>query len=498
MYRDMEQWTTIRRQVLVEGRSKRSVLAEHGMHWKTLEKILGDAEPPGYRLHTERKRPRIGAFVGVIAAILESDRTVHEKQRHTAKRIFDRLRDEYGYRGGYTQVTTTISELRRRSQEVFVPLIHPPGEAQVDFGHADVVVDGETIKAATFVMALPYSDAVFACTFPRECAEAFIEGHVRAFEYFGGVPRRITYDNTSIAVAKVLRGRDRKLTDTFLRFQSHHLFAAHFCRVRRGNEKGVVESLVGFTRRNFMVPVPIVACLEDLNRTLLDRCRGDLDRKLRGQEKTKEELLKEEKPQFLALPKQRFEGRRIERAQASSLSLVRFDCNDYSVPTEYAHHRVTAIGSISEVRLVVGSMLVARHRRSWKKERSIFDPLHYLALLERKPGALDYARPLAGLELPAPFDVLRRRLERELDGAGTREYIRCLRLLEIAKPRELERAIEQALSIGATSASAVRLILEQRRETPVGLFSLDGRAHLKLVTVAAPDLSLYSSLTGEG
>jgi transposase len=494
----MEQWSTIRRQVLVEGRSKRSVLSEHGIHWKTLEKILGHSEPPGYRLRTERTRPRTGAFVEIIAAILEADRSVHKKQRHTAKRIFDRLRAEHGYKGGYSQVKKIVAELRLRSQEVFVPLIHPPGESQVDFGHADVVVAGEKIKAAMFVMALPYSDAVFMCLFPRECAEAFVEGHVRAFEYFGGVPHRGTYDNTSIAVAKVLRGRDRKLTDTFLRFQSHHLFEAHFCRVRRGNEKGVVEGLVGFTRRNFLVPVPTVDCLEDLNQTLLESCKADLDRQLRGQEKTKRELLEEERSRFLALPKQRFEGRRIEHGQASSLSLVRFDRNDYSVPTEYAHRRVTAIGSIGEVKLVVGSDLVARHVRSWKKEQVIFDPLHYLALLERKPGALDYARPLSGLDLPDPYGVLRRRLERELGSAGTREYIRCLRLLEIAGPKEVEHAIEQALSIGATSATAVRLILEQRREAPVGLFSLDGRPHLKQVTVAPPDLSPYGSLAREG
>jgi transposase len=494
----MEQWATIRRQVLVEGRSKRSVLAEHGMHWKTLEKILSHGEPPGYRMGRARKRPVIGPFLGLIAEILESDKEAPKKQRHTAKRIFDRLREEHGYRGGYTQVKEAVASLRLSSQEVFVPLVHPPGEAQVDFGEAVVVLRGERVKVAVYVMGLPYSDACFLQVFPRECSETFFEGHVRAFQFLGGVPYRITYDNTSIAVSKVMRGRERELTEGFLRFQSHHLFEAHFCRVGRGNEKGVVEGLVGFGRRNFLVPIPEVSDLEELNRVLEERCRRDLERRLRGQEKPKGELLAEERQHFLSLPKQRFEGRRVEHARASTLSLVRFDRNDYSIPTEHAHKLVCAVGSVTEVRLVVGSDLVARHDRCWKKEQVIFDPLHYLALLERKPGALDYARPLANLELPGPFQVLRRRLERELAGAGTREYIRCLRLLEQASPSELSAAVEQALQIGATGADAIRLILEQRRERPVGLFSLDGRPHLKLVQVASPDLSVYRSLVREG
>ena len=157
-----------------------------------------------------------------------------------------------------------------------------------------------------------------------------------------------------------------------------------------------------------------------------------------------------------------------------------------------------AVGSISQVKLIVGSKVVARHRRSWKKERVIFEPVHYLALLERKPGALDFARPLCGLELPGSFGVLRRRLERDLGDAGTREYIRCLRLLEKASPKELAAAVEEALRIGALGSDALRLILEHRRERPVGLFSLDGRPHLKLVQVSVPDLSVYGTLRGEG
>jgi hypothetical protein len=186
---------------------------------------------------------------------------------------------------------------------------------------------------------------------------------------------------------------------------------------------------------------------------------------------------------------------RVEQRSVDSLSLIRFDANDYSVPTAYAHHRVTVVGTVDTVRVVSGDRVVAGHRRHWDREQVTYDPVHYLALLERKPGALDFAAPLEGWELPVCFGILRRRLEAEFGGPGTRQFIKVLRLLEGATPGELARAVERALELGAADADAVRLILEHRREQPVGLFCLDGRPHLKLVGVPAPDLTAYSSLT---
>ena len=389
-----------------------------------------------------------------------------------------------------------VAVWRLRSAEVFVPLAHRPGEAQVDFGQAEVVLDGQTSTVALFVMTLPYSDAVFVRAFPRECTEAFLEGHARAFAFFGGVPRRISYDNSKIAVAKITGGRDRKVTDAFLRLKSHHLFEDHFCLVRRPNEKGHVETLVGFARRNFLVPVPIVnGGLAPLNAGLERRCREDLARRLWGKPAAKADLLEGERPSLLPLPGEAFVADRVEPRCVDSLSLVSFDANQYSVPTEFAHHPVTVVASVDTVRVVAGDRVAAAHPRSWGREGVFYDPVHYLALLERKPGALDFAEPLEGWDLPVCFGVLRRRLEAEFGGPGTRQFIRVLRLLERAGLGELTRAVERALELGVADADAVRLILEQRREQPVGLFSLDGRPHLQLVTVPAPDLMAYSSLT---
>ena len=492
----MENWAEIRRRVLVDGQSKRSVCREFEIHWDTLQKILDHPEPPGYHRTAPRPRPKLDPFLPVIHQILDDDKKAPRKQRHTAQRIFERLRDEYGYRGGSTVVKDAVRAWRRGRAEVFVPLAHRPGEAQVDFGQAKVTLDGQTATVALFVMTLPYSDAIFICAFPRECTEAFLEGHVRAFAFFGGVPRRISYDNSKIAVARITGGRERKVTDEFLRLKSHHLFESHFCLVRRPNEKGHVETLIGYARRNFLVPVPAVhGGLEPLNTDLESRCRADLGRRLRGKPAIKADLLEKERPALLGLPGEAFVAARVEPRSVDSLSLVRFDANDYSVPTAYAHHRVTVIGTVDTVRVVVGDRVVAGHRRRWDREQVTYDPVHYLALLERKPGALDFAAPLEGWELPVCFGILRRRLEAEFGGPGTRRFIKVLRLLEGAALGELTRAVERALELGTADADAVRLILEHRREQPVGLFSLDGRPHLKLVGVPAPDLTAYGSLT---
>jgi transposase len=182
----MEQWSEIRRRVLVEGVPKRQILRETGMHWTTLEKILAHSAPPGYRLQATRPKPKIGPYRDRIVQILEADKGLPKKQRHTAKRIYERLQSE-GYTGGYTAVKDVVRTLKARSREVFVPLLHRPGEGQVDFGHALAKVDGRLRKVAFFVMALPFSDAFFLEAFERECTESFWEGHVRAFECFGAV-----------------------------------------------------------------------------------------------------------------------------------------------------------------------------------------------------------------------------------------------------------------------------------------------------------------------
>ncbi len=212
VYTDMEQWAEIRRRVLNGEISKRGDCAEYEIHWNTLKKILTHTEPPGYRL-TKTRVLKIDPFLPTIIEYLESDKKTHRKQRHTTRKIFERLQKEHGFTGGITIVQDAVRELKHKSREVFLPLSHPPGEAQVDFGFADVLLNGKLTKVALFVMTMPYSDAIFMQAFPRECTESFLEGHKRAFEFFGGVPNRISYDNSRIAVARITGFSRKKSND---------------------------------------------------------------------------------------------------------------------------------------------------------------------------------------------------------------------------------------------------------------------------------------------
>lgn len=496
MYDDMQQWMEIRRRVLVEGVSKRQVCRETGLHWDTLQKMLEHPKPPGYR-RTRSRQTKLDAYRPMIERMLQEDKQLPRRQRHTAKRIYERLCDE-GFTGGYTIVKDMVRALRATNQEVYVPLSHDPGEAQVDFGEALVKMGGVLRKVAFFAMVLPYSDAMFIVAFERECTETFWEGHVRAFEFFGGVPGHIRYDNSKVMVRKIVGTRQREVTQGFAQLVSHHLFGYTFCPVRRANEKGVVEGVVKFARLNFFVPVPEVRDFDELNEHLLQRCELDLKRQLRGHSKSKGELLEEERASLLSPPAVAFDACRIQSGQADSESLVRFDGNDYSVPVEYAHHPVSIRGYVDRVEIGHRQQPIAVHPRCWGKERYVFEPVHYLPLLERKVGAFDQARPLKDWRLPEGFGVLRRRLEAEHGHEGTREYIRVLRLLEKHTMGELARAIEQALTQRVHSCDGIAQFIPPPEPWSQTTFTLDGREHLRHVQVDATQVSVYGSLMTAG
>jgi transposase len=492
----MEQWVDIRQRVLRDGVSKRQILRETGIHWTTLEKILEYPSPPGYQRKKRPDKPKIDPYRERIRQILDQDKHIDKKQRHTAKRIWERLQEE-GFTGGYTIVKDAVRELKRVSQEVFVPLTHPPGEAQVDFGHALVKMGGVLRKVCFFVMTLPYSDAFFVRAYERECTETFWDGHVRAFAFFGGVPRRITYDNSRIAIAKIIGPRARELTQGFLQLVSHYLFHYHFCLVRRANEKGVVEGLVRYTRQNFLVPVPQVRDFEELNRYLLTMCRDDLRRRVRGQTRIKEQLLQEEQACFLGLPFTPFEACRIQPAHVNSELLVRFDDNDYSVPMEYAYQEVTVKGYTDQVKICRFHEVIAVHLRSWGREQQFFDPLHYLPLLERKPHALAFAKPFDGWQLPRCFEVLRDRMEAQSEH-GTREYIQVLRLLERHRVADLTVAVEKALRQQVHTRDGLVQFLPDGTPWRQTRFTLAGHPHLRLVQISQADVREYTQLLRQG
>lgn len=493
----MELYGRVRRAVFVEGKSQRAVAREFGVARETVRKMLRYSAPPGYRREQAVKRPKLGPWLGAIDAILEDDKNRPSKQRHTAKRIFDRLREEYGYTGGYTVVKDYVRLQRVRKREMFVPLTHTAGHAQADFGEALVVIAGVEQKARYFVMDLPQSDDCFVAAFPAETTEAFLEAHVRAFDYLGGVPRCILYDNTKIAVAKILGDGERKKTQAFCELQSHYLFQERFGRPGKGNDKGAVEGLVGYARRNFLVPIPRLGSWEELNQYLLEQCRKRRERQLWGYQETIGERFERDRAALLPLPAAPYEACEKRTAKVSSLSLVRYRANDYSVPTEYGHREVLVKGYVHELVIACGSEVIARHRRSYEREDMIFDPLHYLALLEEKTRALDQAAPLAGWELPECFAQLRRLLEARLQKNGKREYVQVLRLLETFHLSEVAHAIQDALHLGTVSFDAVKHLLLCRIERRPPRLDLLQYPHLPLAQVEITQAVDYMALLSE-
>ena len=490
----MEFYGRVRRAVLVDGRSQRAVAREFGISRESVRKMLHYSVPPGYQRQQPVHRPKLGPWLGVIDAILEDDKRRPAKQRHTAKRIFDRLKDEHAFTGGYTIVKDYVHKCSLRSREMFIPLTHPAGEAQADFGEALVVIAGVEQKAHYLAMDLPHSDDCFVIAFPAETTEAFLEGHVRAFAYFGAVPTRILYDNTKIAVARILGGEERQRTRAFSELQSHYLFADKFGRPAKGNDKGKVENLVGYARRNFMVPIPHANSWEELNAHLEAESLKRRERRLRGHKATIGERFVRDHAAMLPLPATAYEACEKVSARVSSLALVRYRSNDYSVPTRHGHLQVLVRGYVHEVTIACASEVIARHPRSYERETVIYDPLHYLALLEQKTRALDQAAPLAGWQLPECFPTLRRLLEARLKKHGSREYVQVLRLLETFALEELTAAIEDALHLGSISFDAVKHLLLCRIEHRPPRLDMENYPHLPLAEVRTTQASDYMAL----
>jgi transposase len=491
---DVDVYARVRRAVLVEGKSRRAVAREFGLARKTVRKMLEYSLPPGYRRQKPIRRPKLGPWLGVIDAILEQDKERPRKQRHTAKRIFERLRVEHSYSGGYTIVKDYVRQAKLGSQEMFVPLSHAPGEAQADFGQAQVVIAGAEQTAHFMAFDLPHSDDCFVQAFPAETTEAFLEGHVRAFAYFGGVPRRILYDNTALAVARILGDGERQKTRAFSELQSHYLFAEKFGRPAKGNDKGKVENMVGYARRNFMVPIPRAASWEALNEQFVRDSMARRAQRLRGHTETIGERFERDRAVLLPLPAARFEACDKTTVRVSSISLVRYRTNDYSVPTEYGHRQVLVKAYVHRIVIVSGSEVIAEHQRSYEREATVYDPLHYLALLEHKSRALDQAAPLTGWELPECFAQLRRLLEARLRKHAAREYIQVLRLLETFPLAEVTAAIEQALALNTLSFDAVRHLVLCRIERRPPRLDMANWPHLPLAQVRTTRAADYMSL----
>ena len=418
----VELYMRVRRACMVDGMSVREASRVFGLHRDTVRKTLKYAIPPGYRRRKAPRRPRIGPYTGVI----------------------DRIKDY-------------VRERRRTTREMFVPLSHPAGHALSDFGEAWAVIDGVKRKVHFFVLSLPHSDGIFVKAYPAETTEAFCDGHISAFRFLGGVPQSVLYDNTKLAVAKILG--DGRRTRVFTELQSHYLFTDRFGRPGRGNDKGNVEGMVGYSRRNFLVPIPSFDSFDALNLYLEGRCLERMEARLRGHRETIGERMKQDLTALLPLPAVPYDASDKHGTRVNSLSLVRYRTNDYSVPVAYGYRDVLVKGYVHEVVISCGAEVIARHRRSYERDDFVFDPIHYLPLLERKTAALDQAAPLHGWDLPEEFDTLRRLMESRMGRRGKKEFVQVLRLMETFSADEVHSAVRDAIRLGAISFDAVKHLL---------------------------------------
>ena len=492
----MHEYELVRRMYYIEGLSRREISRRTGYHRETIEKMLSNAVPKEYRLREPRKS-KLDPFKAVIDEMLEADKQAPRKQRHTSWRILQRIKEEHGYEGGYTIVKDYLQIKRATGKEVYFPLEQRPGTAQNDFGHAKVIIAGKPEEASIYHKVLIYSDAQYFRAYPTEAIEAVQDAHVRAYEFFKGVPETEIYDNMSTVVKRVLKGKDRECTEGFLALKSHYLFESRFCNIKKGNEKGVVEGGVKYVRRNYLTPVPEFADWEGLNRHLEECCRKRLGMKAKGKDKTIRELLEEERPNLREQPSARFEACRTEDRKATSQSLVTYRGSYYSVPVEYAYREVTLKAYVDKVRISHKDKIIAEHKRTYEKNEYKMEPLHYIKLLERKPGGLEGAKPFSKWELPECFDELQKDLEAK---NRKREYIQVLQLLNEHSITELGEAIREAFRYRAISYESVKMLVTSRKEPEMTAETLSAEKLITLprININRQDTAKYAKLlTGE-
>lgn len=501
----------IRRAYHIERKSIRQIARETGHCRDAIRRAIDDgtAEITVSQYPESRPSPIFGPFQSRLDALLRQNDQLPRKQHYTSHKMFETLQAE-GYQGSESRIRQYIAEWKQahKSPEVFLPLEFEPGQdAQCDWGEAIAVIDGVRQTVQVFVLRLCYSRRTFVMTFPTQRQESFLFGHVQAFKHFSGIPARISYDNLATAVKLALdkgkkrldKGRKRTENRTFAAFRSHYLFESHFCTPGAGWEKGQVEHSVGFSRRNFMVPIPEAASFEALNQLLLERCVQDDTRRVDRQPMTIGEAWAQEKPYLRPLPPFDYDCCEMVTARLTPYSQATFETNRYSVPVNRARREVTLKAYPFRVDIYDKAELIANHPRCYEREQDIFNPLHYLSLLEQRPGAFEYATPMKRWrkEWPESYHRMLSDLkEKWPEGRGVQEFVRILQLHKDYPADFMEQAIEQALSYGCVHLDGVLHCLHQLtepKETPSSL-DLSDRPHLQDIGNQPVDLSRYEKL----
>ncbi|MCP3941102.1 MAG: IS21 family transposase [Desulfobacteraceae bacterium] len=494
----VDQYEYIRIAYRVYGKKIREITRETGHSRNTVKKVLKN-EYMGYSTRQNQPFPSLGPYLKTINKWLVSDKDNPKKQRHTGTRIYNRLKNEKDYQGAISTVLRYVRIARQKigisARQVFIPLDPPVGqEAEVDWGRCTAILSGLKTVLKFFCIRSKFSGKHFVRCYPCERQQALFDAHIQAFSYFGGVFPILIYDNMTTAVQRVFVGKDRILQKEFNKFKAYYNFAPRFCTPGQGHEKGGVEGLVGYARRNYMVPIPQAENLEDLNRKLLQECQAYGAHRISGKESSVNEMYDQEKHHLLGLPDIEFSNIQTTNGKSDKYSTVIIDKNRYSVPTEYAYLKIRAVLKVDGVDLYYENKKIAGHPRLYNNNQWSLDPTHYLELIGQRPRAFASARPIKQWRKtwPASYEqLLAQFCASKGETKGTKDFIQVLLLHKKYNNQDIQAAIEKALRSNVSCSDAVFQILINSLEQPPPFSSLPNWEILP-----TPDVSVYSQIGG--
>ena len=491
----MEDKELIRRLVNIQGLSQREVNRRFGWSRDSIADAIRNPEPNIYTLQAPRPRPLTDPVVPLVKQWLEDDKSKPRKQRHTKTRIFERLRDEYGFKGSRRAISDLVTAIHQKPAEVFCPIDHPPAnEVQIDWGEATVVLNGTQTKVMIFCARSAYSKATFVKAYLRDDMVSFLDGHVWLLGQIGGVPKTLAYDNLKTAVTYVHTGRKRILTSRFLALRSHYLFESRFCNVASGNEKGHVENSVKRSERTYLTPVPQVATLQALNEHLAAWTKRDHERIDKENQKSYGELFDEERKLFRSLPESPFLACTSDTLRVDKRSTVPHHQSRYSVPIPYACKHVVLRAFIDRIEVHCEDKIIATHDRAKAGEWSLHLS-HYIALLETKPGLLDSGKPFVKQAWTQSQRLFRSELEYRYQGEGTRMFIDILLLAKRHDWNDVCRAIDACCKNHAFNEAAVLLELQgSNTSAPTSTLYVSSNPALQQSETGTRSLECYDSL----